>query len=115
LADWAGVDLARHRVDEGLDWALSHGVLPRLPGVLPLSQSILPLLQGVFDLSGDAGGLVLLALLLLVWRPLFTWRILRTGDRSERDDGARAHRSEHCASSATLHHEVIPSVGFARL
>lgn len=114
LADWAGVDLARHRVDEGRDWALSHGLLPGLHGVLPLLQGVLPLFQGALDLAGDAGGLVLLALLLLVWRPLFTRRILRTGDRSECDDGARAHRSEHGASGATLQHEVIPSICFAR-
>ncbi|MCV7173279.1 hypothetical protein H7I41_25480 [Mycobacterium manitobense] len=114
MANRAGVDLARYRVDEGRDWALSHGVLPGLHGVLPLLQGVLPLLQGVFDLAGDAGGLVLLALLLLFWRPLFTGRILRTGGRSECEGGARAHRSEHCASGATLQHEVIPSVCFAR-
>ncbi|MEV3906092.1 hypothetical protein AB0K11_27570 [Mycobacterium sp. NPDC050551] len=113
MADWAGVDLARHRVDEGRDWALSHGLLPGLHGVLPLLQGVLPLLQGVLDLAGDAGGPVLLALLLLVWRPLFTRRVLRTGDRSE-CDSACAHRSEHGANSATLQHEVIPSICFAR-
>ena len=58
----------------------------------------------VDDLVGDPGARVLLALLLLVWGPLLTWRILSTGDWSEQHDGARADSGENRKRGAMLDH-----------
>ncbi|OBK77870.1 hypothetical protein A5651_03625 [Mycobacterium sp. 1274761.0] len=63
------------------------------------------------DLVGDVGTLVLLALLLLVWWLLPTWRIVSTGDRRECDESACTNAGKNRQYGAMFDHVVIPLVG----
>jgi hypothetical protein len=61
------------------------------------------------DLVGDAGTWILLALLLLVWWLLVTWRIVSTGDRRECDESACANAGKNRQHGAMFDRVVIPT------